>query len=331
MEIKGDVIYTDIDNKDVLAWKFMLDYLTFEKISKEIESYQFTCLNHSTSFSRIEDKINSLFNVEYLGQNIYPNFYHSIISENGDRIPNFFFRIRKMNKDVYYDIDNENNIITSTLDFEDIQSLNDVWEKPAKKVDNYQRLSRPQNSVLYTSLMTSTALLETEVNENDSLFYLIVYKSKKKINYSDCTKFVYYNNLSETDNLKRYIIFQFLRNEFTRIFPKSYNSENQYCAAVAISEKFFIASGVEGIQYPSTRGLGDSNFAFWSSSARECLEFIALRYCKMINKQENESNHAVFADCFWNDEINKFEYFSQNSKKSKQTFDEPLLNFKMSK
>lgn len=71
--------------------------------------------------------------------------------------------------------------------------------------------------------MSSTALLETNVHEKDSLFFLIVYKSKRKINYSDCYNFVYYRNLSEDNNMKRYIIFQFLRNEFTRVLPETFN------------------------------------------------------------------------------------------------------------
>ena len=179
--------------------------------------------------------------------------------------------------------------------------------------------------------MTSTAVLETNIQEKKDLFFLMVYKSKRKIIYNDCCNFVYYYELSESENMKRYLIFQFLRNEFTRMFPESYNSEFQYCAAESISRKFFISENVDGIQYPSIRGFGHRNFAFWSNTARNCLDFIGLRCCVMDSKYGIHSSHRVFADCFWNAELSKFEYVSPFANKSKQIFGDILLSALMSK
>ena len=330
METRENIVYTDLEYEDISAWKFLLQNLTFEKINRQFEAYQDTCLRYPTSFKRIENNINSLFNVEYSGHDFYPNFRHTIISEKGDRFPEYFFRIRKVEKGVNYDVNNENTFLPESIEFEDIQSWNDVWEKPANLVTNYQRLSKPLNSVLYTSLMPSTALLETDIKQGD-LFFLIAYKSKRKIQYSDCCNFIYYNNLSENENMKRYIIFQFLRNEFTRVLPESYDSEIQYCAAEAISRKFFISDDVEGIQYPSTRGIGHRNFAFWGNSARNCLDFIGFRCCVMNNKIRNQSMNSIFADGFWNNNLKKFEFYSHNSDKSKEIFGDILLNVLMSK
>jgi hypothetical protein len=332
MDIRENIVYTNLDLDEIASWKFLLHNLTLEKINNQFESYINTCLLYPTSFSRIEDNINSMFNVNYLGHDFFPNFRHTITSESGgNNNPYYFFRIRKIEKGMHYDLNNLNEILTESIEFQEIQTLSDVWEKPANQVNHYQRLSKPKRSVLYTSLMTSTALFETNIHEKESLFFLIVYKSKRKINYSDCCNFVYYNNLSEDDNMKRYIIFQFLRNEFTRVLPETYNYENQYCAAESISRKFFISDDVDGIQYPSARGLGQYNFAFWSNTAHDCLEFIGLRCCKLNNRNGFETQNSIFVDCFWNEDLKKFEYVSPFSDKSKQVFGDMLLSILIAK
>lgn len=327
MEKKENIIYTDLSSEEVYSWKYLLKNLNLQKINSQFESFKTSCLSYQTTFKRIEDNVNSLFNIDYSGQSFFPHFKHSITSDRGNiNNPYYFFRIRKIEKRYSSDRNNLNILLPETLEFEDIQTLSDVWERPANQVKHYQRLSKPLNSVLYTSLMTSTAILETNINEKD-LFFLIVYKSKKEFKYSDCCNFVYYNNLSEDENMKRYTIFHLLRSEFTRVLPNGYNYENQYCAAESISKKFFISDNVDGIQYPSTKGLGHNNFAFWSNTARDCLDFIGLRCCIMGNKNKL----SIYADCFWNDSLLKFEYYSPQSERSKLVFGNPLLNTFISK
>jgi hypothetical protein len=183
---------------------------------------------------------------------------------------------------------NKDGIDFNTLEFEEIQSLKDIWERPAEEVKHYQRLNKPNTSVLYTSLMPSTAIIETNLKDKD-LFFLIVYKSTGNFSYSDCSNFIYFDGLTEEENLKRYILFYLLRDEFTRILPESYEFENQYCASYCISRKFFIDENSQSIQYPSTRGLGHRNFAFWGN-IREYLEFVGFRFC-YLNKKEGIQSH----------------------------------------
>jgi hypothetical protein len=171
----------------------------------------------------------------------------------------------------------KNGIDFNTIEFEEIQSLKDIWERPAEEVEYYQRLNKPHASVLYTSLMPSTAVIETNLKNKD-LFFLIVYKSTGNFNYSDCSNFFYFDGLTEEENMKRYILFYLLRDEFIRILPESYESENQYCSSYYISKKFFISEDSQAIQYPSICGLGHRNFAFWGN-IREHLEFVGLRFC----------------------------------------------------
>lgn len=331
--IRENIIYTDLEPvEEIGGWKFLLKNLSLERINSQLESYINTCLHYPTSFGQIEVCINSLFNVDYMGKDFYPNFKLKITSKFGNQNhPYYLFRIRNISKGIDFKLNDSRAIIAETLDLEELQTFNDIWERPAEQVTTYQRLSKPNHSVLYTSLMTSTALLETNIREKQDLFFLIVYKSKRNIVYNDCCHFVYYNNLTEKENMKRYIIFQFLRNEFTRILPETYNSEHQYCTAEAISRKFFISEDVDGIQYPSTRGLGHQNMAFWSSSARNCLDFVGIRCCRMDKRNGYQSQHKIFADCFWNEKSMHFEYVSPYSEKSKQVFDDPILNILLSK
>jgi len=148
--------------------------------------------------------------------------------------------------------------------------------------------------------------------------------------FSDCSNFFYYSDLTEEENLKRYILFHILRDEFTRILPESYESENQYCASYYISKKFFISEDSQAIQYPSTRGIGHRNFAFWGN-IREYLEFVGLRFCYLNKKEKTQSHISIFADCFWDDELERFKYLSPQSKESMQIFGESLLKVMLQK
>ena len=264
--------------------------------------------------------------------------------------PYYFFRIRKLtidscfglNKDkieislvrlrnsgqITFDV-NKNEIDVNTIKFNMIQTLKDIWERPAEQVTDYQRLNKPYTSVLYTSLDPSAAIFETNLKDKD-LFFLIVYKSTGVFPYSDCSNFLYFDGLTEEENLKRYILFYILRNEFTRILPEPYDSQNQYYTAYYISRKFFVHEETQAIQYPSTRSLGQRNFAFWGN-IREHLEFVGFRFCYLNKKGRTDIPVSVIADCFWNDKSERFEYFSPYSKESKQVFSDPLLSMMLHK
>jgi hypothetical protein len=268
--------------------------------------------------------VKSLFEIDLNGHKFSPNFKYSIRAEKRtSEFPYYLFRVRKLTKGSLIDID-KNGIDFKNMEFEEIQTLQDIWEKPAGQVCDYQRLNCPHHSVLYTSLMPSTAILETNLKEKD-FFFLIIYKSMGNFTYSDCSNFIYFNELTEEENMKRYIMFSLLREEFTRILPGSYKEGNQYCAAYSISKKFFISEDSQAIQYPSTRGLGHKNFAFWGN-IRDCLDFVGFRFCTLMEKKGTQSNLSVLADSFWNGDLAKFEYFSPYSKESKQIFGDMLLS-----
>jgi|GEM_PF-3468103 len=305
---------------NILIWKALLANYSLEAINQQFENYKTCCIFYKTNFNRIENNINSLLKISYNGHDFSPDFKYSIDAPNiHSNFPNYLFRIRKMTKGSWFEF-NSTGLNFDTMEFEEIQCLKDVWERPADQVKDYQRLNKPFSSVLYTSLMSSTAVLETNLEEKD-LFFLIVYKSTGNFKYSDCCKFVYFNELSEEENMKRYIMFCFLRDEFTRILPGSYKEGNQYCSSYHISKQFFISDDVHGIQYPSTRGLGHRNFAFWGN-VRDYLTFVGFRFCMLMKKEGTQSEINVIADSFWDNKKNKFIYTSPYSDKSKQVFDD---------
>ena len=315
--------------EELLNWKCLLSRYSLESINQHLENFRTHCLYYPTNAKRVEMAVDALFEVQIQNQSFFPHFKSCFSPEirHAD-FPYYFFRIRKLTKGSLIEI-NKEGIDFSNMEFEEIQSLKDIWERPAEEVTYFQRLNQPYTSVLYTSLEPSAAVFETNLKDMD-LFFLIVYKSKGAFNYSDCSNFLYYYGLSEEENLKRYILFYILRNEFTRILPEPYESENQYYTSYYLSRKFFISEQSQAIQFPSTRSLGQRNFAFWGN-IREYLEFVGFRFCYLNKKGRIQSPITILADGFWNDESGRFEYFSPHSKVSKQIFEDPMLSILLQK
>ncbi|MDH6341588.1 hypothetical protein M2480_000955 [Parabacteroides sp. PFB2-12] len=315
--------------EDVISWKHLLSHYSLEEIHNRYENFKSLSLQNTVNFSRIESAISSIFEIDLKGKKISPDFkICSTPEKTHPNTPHYFFRIRKLSK-AFACKGSINGINFGSIKIDEINSLQDVWERPAEQINHFQRLSKPKESVLYTSLMSSTAILETNIKEKD-FFILITYKGKKQFNFSDCRYFVYFNQLTEEENMKRYILFQLLRNEFTRILPSSYKEENQYCSAYHIFNKFFKHDNTISIQYPSTRGLGHNNFAFWDN-IQDNLEFVGFRLCRLVEKEGTQSSTQIFADGFWNSELSKFEYYSPHSEKSKSIFEDMYLKVMISK
>jgi hypothetical protein len=318
-------LHHNLDSEeDVLGWKSFLACYSLESIHQQFENYKSLCHLGCVNSDRIESCVNSLFEINVNGYGFSPNFKYSVEPENRpSTFPYYFFRVRHLTKVSWIDV-GKNGVDLKNMEFEEIQTLQDIWERSAEQVSDYQRLNCPHHSVLYTSLMPSTTVLETNLKEQD-LFVLIVYKSPGHFTYSDCLNFVYFDGLTEEENMKRYIMFNFLRNEFIRILPGSYEAGNQYCASYFISKKFFVSESSQAIQYPSAQGLGHKNFAFWGN-IRDCLDFVGFRFCTLAEKKRTQSNLSVLADGFWNYDLAKFEYFSPYSEESQRIFGDMLLS-----
>ena len=114
---KNDIIYINLEPKEeILAWKHLLHHLSLERINKDFQLYQDICLSNTTSFSRIEATIQSLFNIKFRGHDFFPHFKQIITSEAGSKnYPYYFFRIRKLNKKVHFNLNNLNQVIPESF------------------------------------------------------------------------------------------------------------------------------------------------------------------------------------------------------------------------
>jgi hypothetical protein len=320
--MSSSLIKHTISQEEVLTWRSFLSHFPLEFIHQQIENYKDCCLNYSSNDGVIGKAIDSLFQINYKDHLFSPPFSDLCSFKDGDPMSKYFFRVRKIDGMSLWE---EESFDLNSFELREIQSQQDVWECPARDVKFYGRLNAPNTSVLYTALEPSTAIQETIITQCDKQkippFILIAYKRICNLNYSDCFHFVNYGGLTDEENTKRYLLFTLLRNEFTRIRPMLYDDQNQYCASYHISKKFFINKSSEAIYYPSTRGLGKGNFAFWGDF-RKYLEFVGFFFY---------IDGRPYLGCSWDNEKGKFDYFSLNSDKAKQVFGDPILQIQLQK
>ncbi len=305
--------------------KDILEELTLENIIDQFDKFKYKCFNSPTSiFGEIDYLLPKLFMTKY-GQ---INFKYTIstndtIRDDGSNDSPYHFRIRKIKQDKLikqiYKL--SNNDIYENLHFTEMDCENDLWAKPPALVLDYSRLNKPNQSILYTSMEGSTTLTECNINVNE-YFFIICYKRIKPITFSDCYRFIAFNELTEEENSKRYIIFNLLKNEFVRIFPKTYYEyeQCQYCISSKIAEYFFINDNVDGIQYPSVKNIGAFNFAFKGISARECLNPVCIKFCKLLKPINGKKGTLeILTNGFWQN--NKFIWTTPESSLSKKLLD----------
>lgn len=312
---------------NILPMKAILQELSLESIDRQFADFKYNCFVAPGSIERrIAKLLKNLFNTKY-GQ---IDFKYTIKGQLVNPVTHFgehpyCFRVRKIfNPEA--EIRNNFNTLEgnyNSLYFLSMNCESDMWARPASMVTDYNRLNKPNQSVLYTSFDGSTTLLEADVNDSD-LFFMICYKRTKPIMFSDCSRFVAFDELTEDENLKRYVIFNLLRNEFVREFPKTYDKQSQYCLSSNIAEHFFIDNGVDAIQYPSVKGLGAYNFAFFGNKANDFLIPVCVKFCYLRERVgERQAHIEVIANGFWQD--NKFVWTPPNSKLSEELLNDPVL------
>lgn len=317
-----------LPESNIAQMKVILRELSLEDIDNQFANFKYTC---HVAPEYIEKRIVSLIENLFNTKNGQLNFKYTIESPLVDPItyissPLYHFRVRKVNpKKVFAgDFNLSNDEIYESLYFEAMNCEDDLWARRSSMITEYGRLNTPNQSILYTSLEGSTTLVEADVNIGD-FFFMICYKRTKPILFSDCSRFFAFNELSEEENLKRYVIFNLLRNEFVREFPKTYDKQSQYCLSSNIAKHFFINDDVDAIQYPSVKGLGAYNCAFFEDRAKECLTPICVKFCLLEERLGNrEARIRTITNGFWQN--NKFIWTSLNSKLSKELLNDPALD-----
>lgn len=83
---------------------------------------------------------------------------------------------------------------------------------------------------------------------------------------------------------------------------------------------------------PSVRGIRHNNFAFISEKGISSLTPIGVRFCIVNDTTKNFTTPtSIIADGYWNYDLNKFEWYSPFSDKSKETYSDILLSVMLSK
>lgn len=299
----SNIVYKPcLPETEIPVMKSILSKLSLQKIDEDYSLFRTLCHNIPNIENNIGSLVGNLFNTEY-GQ---INFkYARELTDNdpttGRRESKYLFRVRKATLIPEEGNDNgteDDNEIFSGLLFNEMSCENDMWMKPCPDITHYDRLNKPGQQMLYTSLQASTTILETRRKIGDHFFWIVYERTSPVSYFSDCVRFVAHNELTEEENMKRYIIFNHLRNEFTRVFPAGYDEQSQYCISSAIAEHFFMGDGVCGIQYPSVRGLGHNNFAFFGDKAKECLTPICVKFMCI----DKNSAAQEIANGFWEDD-----------------------------
>lgn len=322
-----------LPESNIAIMKAILRELSLESIDEQFADFKYTCF---VAPEYIEKRIASLIEKLFKTKHGQMNFKYTIDCPLVDPIthisnPPYHFRVRKAdpNKVLAGDFNLSDNEICESLYFAAMNCKDDIWARPSSMITEYGRLNEPNQSILYTSLEGSTTLVEADVNIGE-LFFMICYKRTKPIIFSDCSRFIAFNELTEEENLKRYAIFNLLRNEFVREFPKTYDKQSQYCLSSNIAKHFFINDDVDAIQYPSVKGLGAYNFAFFEDRAKECLTPICVKFCLLEERLGNrEARIRAITNGFWQN--NKFVWTPLNSTLSKELLNDPALDIFLSK
>jgi len=320
-----------VPESNILPMKAILGELSLENIDGQFADFKYTCFVAPRYIEkRITGLLENLFKTKY-GQMDFKYIIDGPLVDpvTHRREPLFHFRVRKVDPTKVFkgDFNLSKDRIYESLYFAVMSCENDMWANPSPK--EYGRLNKLEQSILYTSLDGSTTLVEADVNFED-FFFMICYKRTKPMVFSDCSRFVAFDELTEEENLKRYTIFNLLRNEFVREFPKTYDKQSQYCLSSNIAEHFFVGDGVDAIQYPSVKGLGAFNFAFFGDRAKECLTPVCVKFCRLEESiDERQAHIEVITNGFWRN--NRFVWTPPISKLSEELLTDPILDVYLTK
>lgn len=216
-----------------------------------------------------------------------------------------FYKIRKF-KDGDY-----NGLNTGC--FPSMNSEQDGWWVPPDCVQKYGRLNRPGESILYVSKELTNAIYETGCKVGDC-FFVMVYRSRKRMRISQIHPVPYLNELTEVENAKRILMHNFLLDEFTKLVPKG--REFEYMSTLLIYEEYYKNKEMDAFSYPSIASIcykGGFNMAFPIHKAKENLSLVGV----MVS-QLGEGNPSCsftirpFWDGFW-ENGSEFKFYPYNS------------------
>lgn len=300
----------DLDIENTIALKYFLSKYSLSAIESEYNTFKARCYNSGNiSENSVKRLVDSLFVKDDIKFSFAVSIEIKLVDKGIVQPPLFVFRSRKSS------VKSNSDLTLSNIE-QEIGKASDLWEKPRELCKTFERVNKVGESVLYTSYETTTTFCELNLQPND-YFYVVAYKRNKRIKASTCVNFVYYNQLTEVENLKRYAIFTLLRNEFTRALPSMYSKQSQYYISYYLAKRFFIAENTCGLEYPSVKGIGANNFVFFDNEAKKCLDIICVRLCRFADTEAKRSSNLIDVIMSGFLEENKIKWFGATSQEAK--------------
>lgn len=222
-----------------------------------------------------------------------------------------FYRIRKINQ-------NELKI-----PLKEIQKESDAWAPPKEIIENWGRLNKPKESLLYTTPENIEIPIEEMKVEESEYFALIVYEAKEDIKVSCIGLENDYKEygMKENEIIKARMLDDFLIHEFTRDVGKG--TEYLYRISEIIAKSYFDLPPRE-VQdawlYPSVASKKGYNVCFRPDIAKEKLRLLGVQILN-YTREEKSILFSVKLVCFLNEE-KEFDYYRCDSEKVKEVFPE---------
>ena len=283
--------------------KEILQYISPSEIIDKIR--YFRTINLKTiSDSKLENAIDNVLKVNVNGELKSVQFQFSKIL-GGENIHLRFCRIRRLTKED-----------KQSRDFRSMKMENDAWWPPQEFVKTRGRLNKEYESLLYVADTFETALEETKIELGES-FYYIEYRTNKPIRACFIGEWEDFEELNETENLKLKLYNEFLVNEFSK--DVGTGTEFLYRPSEIIAKQYFNQDSVQDAWcYSSVADKKRYNYCFYPHKAKECLDLVGVRCCKLIF--QNGQKVQIILDAIGSDSNGNLIYHKIDSEISKKTF-----------
>ena len=300
-------------NTNVALFKECFKKLTIKELINRIQLFRQTIDLRNVSEKRLREELRKLFYIEFDGENWF--FFLDTDVQTSEYEKRYFYRIRKFVSKDYDEIE--------SCKFPSMSTEKDVWARPSHLVNEYGRLNRPKESVLYVSSMALNAVYETNC-EIGEWFFLLVYENVNSMRISQIHEVSYLDDFTEEENAKKVIMHEFLLNEFTKLVPSG--REYLYKTPLLIYEEFFKKSANDGFTYPSISShcnLGH-NMCFTKEQYEKNLNFKGVMVCYLAPSY-NGSEFRLLSHYDGYLSANGFTFHPSNSKESRQKFEKFAL------
>lgn len=256
------------------ATESILSNVDINKLNERIRIFQNMDIQ-SLSDKELEANIDEVLRVKLAGDiSISTTFSEYSLFSIGQR----FYRVRKLKNT---DMPNRN-----------LKNVSAYWNPPQKYIQQYGRLNKPRESLLYTALNPYTAICETNLKSGNP-FVLCIYEAIKPLRLSWIGGKANYDfngikNKKAIEVLET--IRQFLVHEFTRVIPEG--QESLYRITETIAKKYYTFPDDNGWRYPSIKHKFEDNICFHSERVMYGIKLVGA-IIATFNKSNETDPHEM--------------------------------------